>query len=273
MSFAAASFPPQWNRAVAYGDGFFETIVVLAGVAPLWSFHRARIENSLQRLSILVDLNELESTFFSLATQKVDALIKITIARSGGGRGYSAKAVNDSVFTTDSYPLPHYPRRNLTDGVNLFLCRQRLSHNPALAGIKHLNRLEQVLAASEWCREWAHEGLMLDVTGAVVEGTVSNIFVLSDNVLLTPRLDYCGVAGVMRSAILNKFAVELNLETCEERIGISDVLEADAVFICNSVFGVWPVKSIGVSPVRGNHSIIDGLWQSLNALGYSRLYG
>jgi 4-amino-4-deoxychorismate lyase len=148
-----------------------------------------------------------------------------------------------------------------------------LSHNPVLAGLKHLNRLEQVLAASEWCREWAQEGLMLDVAGSVIEGTISNIFVVSNDILRTPRLNYCGVAGVMRSAILKKFADDLHLHTREERMGIADVLAADAVFVCNSIFGVWPVKSIGVSVLKREQSITDGLWQSLNALGYSRLYG
>jgi 4-amino-4-deoxychorismate lyase len=269
---AAADIPPSWNRAIAYGDGLFETILVLDGVAPLWGFHRARLQQSIQRLNIHCDVAELEKSFLSLATQHSNALIKIIVARSGGIRGYSARQSHDCVIQLKTYPLPHYARTKITDGVRLHVCRQRLSHNSALAGIKHLNRLEQVMAASELRSDWADEGLMLDNSGSVIEGTSSNIFIVRNGILETPRLDYCGVAGVMRTAIMQKLAQDISLPVQETRLTLTPVLAADAVFICNSVFGVWPVKSIGVSTIKQDTKIIEKLWQQLTALGYARLY-
>lgn len=269
---AAADIPPSWNRAVAYGDGLFETILVLDGVAPLWNFHRARLQQSIQRLNIYCDINELETSFLSFATQHPNALIKIIIARSGGSRGYSAKQSDDCAIQLKTFPLPHYARTKITDGVRLHVCRQRLSHNPGLAGIKHLNRLEQVMAASELRSDSSDEGLMLDNSGSVIEGISSNIFIMHNHRLETPRLDYCGVAGVMRAAIMQKLAQDISLPVQEKRLTLSSVLAADAVFMCNSVFGVWPVKSIGVSTIKQDAKIIEKLWQPLTALGYAELY-
>lgn len=269
---AAAEIPLSWNRAVAYGDGLFETILVLDGVAPLWNFHRARLQQSIPRLNIYCDINELETSFLSFATQHPNALIKIIVARSGGSRGYSAKQSDDCAIELKTYPLPRYAREKITDGVRLHVCNQRLSHNPALAGIKHLNRLEQVMAASELCRDWADEGLMLDNSGAVIECTSSNIFIVRDGILETPRLDHCGVAGVMRAAIMKKIAKDIALQVNEAHLTLSDLLAADTVFICNSIFGLWPVKSIGVSAVHMKANIIKKCWEPLTALGYARIY-
>ena len=269
---AAADIPLSWNRAVAYGDGLFETILVLDGAAPFWNFHRLRLQQSIQRLHIHCDIDKLEKSFLSLATKNSNTLIKIIVARSGGPRGYSAQQSFDCAIQMKTYPLPHYACTKITDGVRLHVCRQRLSHNPELAGIKHLNRLEQVMAASELCRDWADEGLMLDNSGSVIEGTSSNIFILRNGVLETPRLNHCGVAGVMRAAIMQKLAKDISLPVQEARLTLANVLAADAVLICNSVFGVWPVKSIGVSAIQANANFIEKLWQPLTALGYARLY-
>lgn len=269
---AAANIPLSWSRAVAYGDGLFETVLVLDGTAPLWSFHRARLQQSIQRLNISCDISELEKSFFALAVQNPDALIKIIVARSGGGRGYDSRQANDFTFHLQSYFLPQYSQKRITDGVRLQVCQQRLSHNPALAGIKHLNRLEQVLAASERQGDWSDEGLMLDCYGSVIEGVSSNVFMVRDDVLVTPLLRHCGVAGVMRAVIIEKLAQVIPLSVEEMPVKLSDLLAADTVFVCNSVFGILPVNAIGVSPLKINHAIIDRLWQQLDIMGYARLY-
>lgn len=269
---AAADLPLSWSRAVAYGDGLFETILVLDGAAPLWDFHRARLQQSIQRLNIRCDLHALEKSFQLLAAEQHNTLIKIIVARSGGGRGYDSQQAHDSIFHLQSYPLPQYAQEKIKDGVRLHVCKQRLSHSPALAGIKHLNRMEQVLAASERQTNWADEGLMLDESGAVTECTSSNIFILRNGMLETPSLDHCGVAGVMRAAIMQKIAADISVSVKESRLTLQDLLAADAVFICNSVFGICPVSFIGVSPVAIDRIIIEKLWQSLTVLGYARLY-
>ena len=130
---AAADIPLSWNRAIAYGDGVFETILVLDGAAPLWNFHRARLQQSIQRLNIHCDISELEKSFLSLAAQHPNALIKIIVARSGGTRGYSALQSDNCAVQLKTHPLPHYASAKMTEGVRLHVCRQRLSHNAALA--------------------------------------------------------------------------------------------------------------------------------------------
>lgn len=275
---AAASFSPSWDRAIAYGDGLFETVLVLEGKAPLWNFHRKRLQRSVQQMDIRCDMAELDKSFLAIAAQNTDAIIKIVVARSGGTRGYDPRVARDCAVQVKAYPLPQcsqkkYSQKRITDGVRLQVCSQRLSHNPALAGIKHLNRLEQVCAASERQQSWADEGLMLDSSGAVIECTSSNIFIVRNEMLVTPRLDQCGVAGVMRAVIMENLAATILLPVQEERLTLADLLAADTVFVCNSVFGVWPVNSIGVSQIRIQHELIEKIWQQLRAMGYARLYG
>lgn len=275
---AAASISSPWDRAFAYGDGLFESVLVVEGKAPLWDFHRLRLQESLQRMRIACDMAGLEKSFLAEVAQHPDALIKIVVARSGGTRGYDARQARDCAVRIKAYPLPQhsqkkYSQKKITDGVRLHICSQRLSHNPALAGMKHLNRLEQVFAASERQRDWADEGLVLDSSGAVIECTSSNIFILRNGMLETPRLDYCGVAGVMRAAIMEKIAATIPLPVRAVRITLADVLVADTVFICNSIFGVWPVNSVGVSQIRIRHEVIEKIWQQLRVMGYAGLYG
>ena len=275
---AAAGISPSWDRAIAYGDGLFETVLVLEGKAPLWNFHRKRLQQSAQRMGIRCDIAELEKTFLAKAAQHSDAIIKIVVARSGGTRGYDPRLARDCAVQIKAYPLPQcsqkqYSQNRITDGIRLQVCSQRLSHNPALAGIKHLNRLEQVYAASEQQQSWADEGVMLDSGGAVIECTASNIFIVRNGALETPRLDQCGVAGVMRAVIMEHLAATIPLPVQEARLTLADLLTADTVFVCNSVFGVWPVNSIGVSQIRIQHELIEKIWQQLRAMGYARLYG
>lgn len=273
MIHAAAAISPDWDRAVAYGDGLFETIAVFDGNAPLWQFHRRRLQHSLHHLQIACDICSIERDFAALASRHPESLVKIIVARSGGSRGYDARNASASAVQMQAYPLPRYPVSHRTEGVRLHVCRQRLSQNPALAGIKHLNRLEQVLAASEWDRAVAEEGLILDGSGAVIEGTMSNIFVLKDGGVDTPRLDHCGVAGVMRSMMMQQLAPSLSLPVRQQRLTIADLLAADAVYVCNSVFGIWPVRAIGVSDVSQSVELTEKFWQLLMTMGYARLYG
>lgn len=273
MHAAAATVPSCWDRAVSYGDGVFESVLVIEGIAPLWVFHRLRLQKSIQRLGIHCDIAELEKSFWLQAQQNSSAVIKIILARSGGARGYDARPAQDYTVQVKAYPLPHFSSGRIMEGVRLHVCQQRLSHNPAIAGMKHLNRLEQVIAASERPPGWADEGLMLDITGAVIECTSSNIFMLRENILVTPRLDHCGVDGVMRAVIMESIAADIPLPVQEARLTLAEILAADAVFICNSVFGVWPVCSIGISQIKVQHVITGKIWQRLNAMGYARLYG
>ncbi len=265
------AIPQDWERAVAYGDGFFESIFVVDGKAPLWAFHRARLIDTAGRLHIRCDINAIEKAFENCAAQQILAVIKIIVARTSGQRGYASANTNCSL-SIKAYPAPQFSQQRIAHGLRLQLCRQRLSHNPALAGIKHLNRLEQVLAADELNKALYDEGLMLDVHGSVIEGISSNLFILQKNTLVTPSLKNCGVAGVMRAFVLQKLATEMGIAVEETRLTLQDCINAGGIFICNSVMGVLPVQSIGVSPVVQHTETTVRIWQTLSSLGYARLY-
>jgi 4-amino-4-deoxychorismate lyase len=129
-------------------------------------------------------------------------------------------------------------------GVSVRWCRATLGENPQLAGIKHLNRLEQVLARAEWDDDADAEGLMCDCRGRVIAGTMTNLFVYAGGRLLTPRLDTCGVAGTVRAVVL-RLAAQLDIEVAETDLGVSDVHCADGLFLTNALIGVWPVRMLG----------------------------
>jgi 4-amino-4-deoxychorismate lyase len=167
----------------------------------------------------------------------------------GGGGGYRVpeKVVPRRILQL--HPWPDFPPAAGEAGVAVRLCATRLCHNPQLAGIKHLNRLEQVLARREWDEPQIGEGLLLDVDGRLVEGTMSNLFLVREQLLLTPDLRRCGVAGIMRSIILEQ-AERQSLRAEIRALDSADLLAADEVFLCNSLIGIWPVRAVDGRPYR-----------------------
>jgi 4-amino-4-deoxychorismate lyase len=165
---------------------------------------------------------------------------KIIVTRGESGRGYARTEANEPCRIVSAYPLPADIDRTALQGIRSRICDLRLGIQPALAGIKHLNRLEQVLARAEWSDPAIQEGILLDSEDYVISGISANIFLVSGERLLTPRMDRCGVRGVMRSAILQAFKPR-----CEQRRVTLDMLpEAEEVFLCNAVRGIQPVNRI-----------------------------
>jgi 4-amino-4-deoxychorismate lyase len=123
------------------------------------------------------------------------------------------------------------------------LCQTRLPHSPRLAGLKHLSRLEQVLASAELPAH-CQEGLMLDVSGRLIEGTTSNLFLVLDDQLLTPRLDNCGVAGVVRRQIL-EYCAQWGIAAAERPLTLEQLYRAGEVFLTSSLSGIRPVVRVG----------------------------
>jgi 4-amino-4-deoxychorismate lyase len=232
------------DRGLQYGDGLFETIAVLQGKPQLWSRHMDRLRAGCRRLALPLPSSDL---LLQEATEEIGladrAVLKILITRGSGGRGYRPPSIAAMRRIVAVYPWPAYPSSYWTDGVCLRYCRTPLGMNAALAGMKHLNRLEQVLARAEWTDPDIAEGLMLDTSGNLIEGTMSNLFLWRRGELLTPELSRCGVAGVMRGFVLDK-ASALGLKTRIERLLPSDLEQAEAVFLSNSVVGIWPVRRI-----------------------------
>jgi len=173
-------------------------------------------------------------------------VVTIFLVRRGGGFGVilpPATACSPTRIVL-RYPWPDHPRRFWDEGVDVRLCSTRLASNPTLAGIKHLNRLEQVLARSEWYDPEIAEGLMSDQHGRVIAGTQTNLFMVRSGRLLTPELRECGVAGVVRGLILERAASWGGAAAAEAVLDLADLQNADEVFLCNAVVGIWPVRRI-----------------------------
>ena len=230
------------DRGLQYGDGLFETIAVQGGRPRFWQAHMDRLAKGCERLVLpLPDTDLLAEEAGRALRGRSRAVLKILLSRGPGGRGYR---VPENVSTSRILSVsaaPEYPDYFYGTGINVRLCRTRLGHNPDLAGIKHLNRLEQVLARSEWCDGDVPEGLMLDVEGYVAEGTMSNVFVRHGNRLRTPPVERCGVAGIMRNWVLGH-STGLGLDIEVAPVTLEAVHQADELFVTNAVIGIWPVR-------------------------------
>lgn len=242
------------DRGLHYGDGVFETLAVRDGRPLLWGRHIARLNSGCQRLGIpMPDAGLLFQEALQVCDMAEHAVLKIIITRGSGGRGYRPSTLLTANRLLALYPVPDYPLYFAMEGVFVRLCSTRLACNPALAGIKHLNRLEQVLARSEWADPAIPEGIMLDGVGRVIEGTMSNIFAVRDGVLMTPDLSECGVAGIMRGLIL-EIAGQMSIPSRVTTLTIEDMMSAQELFLCNSLIGVWPVNNLA-----GTHYCIGAL--------------
>ena len=176
-------------------------------------------------------------------------IVKLIVTRGSGGRGYGPPAAPQPRRLLAWHPLPPHPQAHYRGGVSVWLTATRIGRSPALAGLKHLGRLEQVLASSEQPPAGCVEGLMREPEGALIEGIRSNLFLVRSGRIETPRLDQSGVAGVMRQLVLAE-AAELGLGARECRIDVETLVSADEVFLSNSVFGLWPVTALAEPAAR-----------------------
>ena len=224
------------NRGLNYGDGLFETMRVHRGGLPLWPRHLARLGEGARRLGIaLPPIGSVEARIAD-AIAGVDAgVLKLLLTRGDGGRGYASPVHPDPVWVLSSHPLP----ASNPPGLRLRWCETRLASQPALAGIKHCNRLEQVLARAEAERAGCDEGLMRDAAGNAVCATSANLLVLRGGRWSTPPIGDCGVAGVLRGWLLEQGLVEVAM------FAPAEVENAEALALCNAVRGILPVASLG----------------------------
>jgi 4-amino-4-deoxychorismate lyase len=231
------------DRGLLYGDGLFETIAVDNGTPRFWRRHLARLFAGCARLGILPPPGtQLLEEAGALVTGVDRGVLKLIVTRGCGGRGYHPADATTPTRILQLHPWPDYAEHCGRSGIRMRLCRLRLGHAPTLAGIKHLNRLEQVLARAEWGDPAIMEGLLLDEEERVVEGTMSNVFAIGNGVLMTPALDRCGVAGVLRTVVM-ELAAGLPIPVQVGRLGLDDLRTADEVFLTNSLIGIWPVTA------------------------------
>jgi 4-amino-4-deoxychorismate lyase len=229
------------NRGWQYGDGIFETMLLLRGRVRFWADHLERLQAGCFRLGMqapTIDL--LQHELLLLSGDRQDGVIKLTLMRSGSERGYRPPSSADVTRLWQLFDSP----TTAPSSINVCWCDTRLSRNAQLAGLKHCNRLEQVLAQAEWRDADIAEGLMLDTEGELICGTMNNVFLVLDGVLVTPDLRYSGIAGVMRKNLL-RLAVSLQIEVETRALRADDVQHASEVFMCNSVRGIQPVIRLG----------------------------
>ncbi len=232
------------DRGLAYGDGLFETLAVRAGRPCCWLDHLDRLALGAVRLGLPPPSPaRLKAEAGQLGAGVEHGTLKIILTRGPSARGYrpppeprptrilmlNARAALDT--ETDSH------RR----GARVRLCRTRLGTNPQLAGLKHLNRLEQVLARAEWTDASIDEGLMLDAEGTLVCGTMTNLFLADGDRLRTPLIDRCGVAGTARARVLAA-ARAAGLDVREQRLRLTDLMRAHGAFLTNALIGIWPIR-------------------------------
>lgn len=235
----ACALLPAQDRGLLYGDGLFETVLFLQGRAPLWPRHAERLLQGLARLRIAPpDVDALLAEAGMLCGDLDRAVVRISLTRGSGERGYAPPAQPLPTRILMAAAATPLPRDWYVQGIRVRCCSLRLASQPLLAGMKHLNRLEQVLARAEWTDAAIGEGLLGDMEGHVVSATAANLFACVDGQLLTPALDRCGVAGVARAEVLARRDVRVCNLTWEE------LMRAEEIFLTSSVRGIVPVHAV-----------------------------
>ena len=234
------------DRSVQYGDGLFETIAIRGGEPRFWPLHMARLQLGCEKLgieppSIAAIKDDVDVAIRSFERAADFGTLKIIVSAGSGPRGYGRRpdtcpTIRVGIFSARPLPVDHYQ-----NGVEVRICAIRLATQPHLAGIKSLNRLEQVLGRSEWDDDSVFEGLMLDADDRLICGTMSNVFIVTQNTLMTPAITRCGVSGIMRQQVMHLF--DDAGVPCDVRDLDTDELDAaDEVFLTNSQFGILPVR-------------------------------
>lgn len=245
------------DRGLHYGDGLFETLRVIDGVAPLWEWHRERLLAGCARLRMPAPEDaRLRRTLRSVSRTHRDSVVKLIWTAGSGQRGYARPPETVPRLLASARPWQPPP----VAALRLRWCATRLALQPALAGIKHLNRLEQVLARAEWDADY-DEGLMLDMQGRVIAATAANVFVRQGGQWLTPPVAECGIAGVTRRWMLQTVAAR------ECTLSVGDIESADALVLTNAVRGPRQAGRLGERRWRADAGVrrLRAAWDALFA--------
>jgi 4-amino-4-deoxychorismate lyase len=242
---AAADSVAATDRGLAYGDGVFRTLLARGRVPIAWVRHYRKLAGDCAALDLPCPAEEVLAQELARALDVSGPQVaKIIVTRGSGPRGYAPPGQPSPTRIVMAGPLPEYPGEFEQLGVEVHVCRTRLASQPRLAGVKHLNRLENVLARAEWRDPAVPEGLMMDDEGHVVGGTQSNLFLVEEGRLVTPPLARCGVAGVTRDRVMEAAAAR-GVSCREEPISPARLLGAEAALLVNSVIGVWGIRACG----------------------------
>jgi 4-amino-4-deoxychorismate lyase len=230
------------DRALQYGDGLFETLTVRDGRLRFEALHRQRLAGGCRRLGIVIGAEALWEPARALAAIHGECTLKLLVSRGSSlARGYTPPPTASPRVLHMVYPAP--TAAEIPARVRVVTLRGVLGENPALAGLKHCNRLEQVLGRMELQQTTGFEGLMGSSSGSLVSGTMSNVFIGHDGGYMTPVLDLCGVAGVMRAVVLRE-AAGCALAVREGRLPLTALRDCAGIFITNARLGVVAVHEL-----------------------------
>ena len=237
------------DRGVHYGDGLFETIAIRDGAPRLWEYHVERLQCGAARLGLAEPTEsalrvELDGALEQARTDANRCVAKLILTAGAGPRGYRRSGAAPMTLLTGISDTRSPADACYLDGIDLRLCNTRLAIQPQLAGMKTLNRLEQVLARNEWHDDSVFEGLTLDTDGRLICGTMSNVFLITGQQLITPAITRCGVSGVMRRHVLTLLD-DADVDFRVRDVDIDELRAADGVFISNSQVGLLPAKRCG----------------------------
>lgn len=243
------SFP--LDRGLFYGQTVFETIAVVNGRPALMEEHLARMSKGCKRIGIPLNINYLIDDIKVISNNILERsyVLRLTVSMGVGGRGYKNP---DDPTPTRIVSLHDYPKRPSQLGIRIGISEVALAYQPLLAGIKHGNRIEQVLARQSWHDDW-DEALLLDYQGNVIEGTQSNLFIVKNGDIKTPLLDGSGVEGVMRNWVISNLNAA-GFSCSAVRLSVSDVINADEVFLTNSVLGIQSVAVLQINEQQIDYS-------------------
>jgi len=246
---------PASDRGLMYGDGLFETMRLQSGQCCHLEQHLQRLLAGCKQLAIPVTpaiiQSQLQSFLSQLKHQALDdAVIKLIVTRGSGGRGYQPPAAAKPRIILQSYPLPDMLSHYQQHGITCITANQTVSSPAVLPGVKHLNRLEQVLASIELQqasqeRDDVQEALMVDTAGNLLEGTKSNVFLANADSLFTPSIAEAGIAGIMRQRVL-KLAEQRGWSLIVGQLPVTQLQCFQEMFVCNSIIGIWPVNRVTI---------------------------
>jgi 4-amino-4-deoxychorismate lyase len=231
------------NRGFQYGDGVFETIAVRHGKPRLWNYHMRRLGRACERLGLTLPTSidaAVTDAIESTLEDRHRCVVKVVVTAAPGQRGYGREMPGQAETFVTVFPATELERSAYRHGIVTRFCDTRLAVGSPFAGLKTLNRLEQVLARSELRQTDALEGFTFDVENRLICGTMSNVFLVRDNAVATPALQRCGVEGVMRQLVLD---LAPDIEVGD--LVLADLQAADEVFITNSQIGLVPVSRCG----------------------------
>lgn len=255
------------DRAFHYGDGLFTTMLIKQGKVNLWRFHYARLVNDSERLGLHLDMQRISERVAQAAHNAQNGVLKLHISAGVGGRGYARPETPDIRLQFSVHDIPAHYQQWQQQGIHTEVSPVRLGLQPLLAGIKHLNRLEQVLIKQQLTKD---DAIVCDIHNHLIEGSASNLFLMCDGVWVTPCLDQCGVAGVYRSFLLETLA-DMGERVVMGHFDVAALEHASAVFLCNTLMGIVPVKIIDHNGIRMEYSV-EQVWNMQNrvAAAYER---